>query len=167
MVDPGIKKTTIKYSDLPALSVESEGYTVKYRVISEDRNRKSHWSPVVNVTPEYTFDAGEIDFFKSGNIITSTWDTVVIKKGTTVIDKATEYDVWIRYDRNDGGDWSDTAQRVVGPSISTLHPATYTINDVVQPSAPNKYSIEVYLKGIPVSRSTAFLRVYQDGPHTI
>jgi hypothetical protein len=166
MADPGIKKTTIKYSDLPALSVASEGYTVRYRVISEDRNRKSHWSPVVSVIPEYTFDEGEIDFFKSGNVVTSTWDTVAIKKGTTIIDRATEYDVWIKCDRNDSGDWI-YKQRVVGTSISTVIPTTYTKDGVVQVSAPNRYSIEVYLKGIPVSRSTAFLRVYQDGPHTI
>ena len=166
MVDPGIKKTTIKYSDLPALSVASEGYTVRYRVISEDRNRKSHWSPVVGIIPEYTFDEGEIDSFQQGNVFTSTWDTVVIKKGTAVIDRATEYDVWIRYDRNDAGDWIYN-QRVVGTSISTVRPGTYTKDGVVQALAPNRYSIEVYLKGIPVSRSTAFLRVYQDGPITI
>jgi hypothetical protein len=166
MVDPGIKKTTIKYSDLPALSVESEGYTVRYRIISEDRNRKSHWSPVVSIYPEYTFDEGEIDFFKQGNIVTSTWDTVAIKKGTVLIDNATEYDVWVRYDKDDGGDWI-YKQRVVGTSISTVHPTTYTKDGVVQASAPNKYSVEVYLKGVPISRSTAFLRVYEDGPHAI
>jgi hypothetical protein len=167
MVDPGIKKTTIKYSDLPALSVASEGYTIRYRVISEDRNRKSHWSPVVSVIPEYTFNEGEIDFFKQGNIITSTWDAVEIKKGTVIIEEnANEYDVWIRYDRSDAGDYVHK-QRVIGTSISTVHPATYTKGGVVQALAPNKYSIEVYLKGIPVSQSTAFLRVYQDGPHTI
>ncbi len=167
MVDPGIKKTTIKYSDLPALSVASEGYTIRYRVISEDRNRKSHWSPVVSVSPAYTFNEGEIDFFKQGNIITSTWDAVEIKKGTVIIEEnANEYDVWVRYDRDDGGDWI-YKQRVVGTSISTVHPETYTKDGVVQPSKSNKYSIEVYLKGIPVSRSTAFLLVYEDGPHTI
>jgi hypothetical protein len=166
MVDSGIKKTNIKYSELPPLSIESEGYTVRYRIISEDRNRKSHWSPVTSIIPEYVFDEGDIDFFKQGNIITSTWDAVSIKKGTTLIENANEYDVWIRYDRNDGGDWI-YKQRVTGTSISTVHPATYTKGGVVQGSAPNKYSIEVYLKGIPISRSTSFLRVYQDGPHTI
>jgi hypothetical protein len=74
--------------------------------------------------------------------------------------------VWIKYDRNDSGDWI-YKQRVTSPSISTVHPTTYTKGGVVQVSAPNKYSIEVYLKGVPISRSTAFLRVYQDGPHTI
>jgi hypothetical protein len=166
MVDSGIKKTTVKYSDLPALSVASEGYTIRYRVISEDRNRKSHWSPVVSVSPGYTFDEGDIDFFKQGNIVTSTWDAVAIKKGTVLIENANEYDVWIKYDRSDAGDYV-YKQRVIGTSISTVHPATYTKDGVVQALAPNKYSIEVYLKGIEVSRSTAFLRVYQDGPHTI
>jgi hypothetical protein len=166
MADPGIKKTTIKYADLPALSVPTQGYTLRYRVISEDRNRTSHWSPVTNIIPNYTYNEGEIDFFKQGNIVTSTWDSVTVESDSSIIENTTEYDVWVRYDKDDNGDWV-YKQRVAGNSISTVHPSTYTINGVVQGSAPNKYSVEVYLKGIPVTRDATFLRVYTDGPHAV
>lgn len=39
------KKVVIKKADLPAYSGENQSYIVRYRVVSEDRNRTSHWSP--------------------------------------------------------------------------------------------------------------------------
>lgn len=40
-----VKKVIIKKADLPAYSGENQSYIVRYRVVSEDRNRTSHWSP--------------------------------------------------------------------------------------------------------------------------
>ena len=44
-------------------------------------------------------------------------------------------------------------------------PNTWTINGVVQPTNPNRMSIEIYLKGDPIERGdgavgTPFLKVY-------
>ena len=166
MVDSGIKKSKVLKKDLPTINSLQEGYEVRYRVVSEDKNRTSHWSPITLVQPDYTFISGEIDFNKSGNIVTSIWDQVEIKKNSTLIEIASEYDIWVRFDRNDSGDWI-YKQRVQGNIINIIIPTTYTINGVVQVDSPNKYSIEVYLKGTPISRDTSFLRVYQDGPHTV
>jgi hypothetical protein len=46
MADSGIKKAIIKKSLLPAIDSDSIGYIFRYRVISEDKNRTSQWSPV-------------------------------------------------------------------------------------------------------------------------
>ncbi len=166
MSDSRIKKARILKKDLPDINVNQEGYDVRYRIISEDKNRTSHWSPILNLQSGYTYISGNIDFNKTGNIITSIWDQVQIKNGTVLIDTASEYDVWVRFDRSDNGDWI-YKQRLIGNTINIITPSTYTINGVQQVSVPNKYSIEVYLKGTPVSRNTSFLRVYQDGPHTV
>ena len=40
-----VKKVVIKKADLPAYSGDNQSYIVRYRVVSEDRNRSSHWSP--------------------------------------------------------------------------------------------------------------------------
>ena len=45
MSDPTVKKVIIKKQDLPAFSGKEQSYTVRYRIVSEDKNRTSHWSP--------------------------------------------------------------------------------------------------------------------------
>lgn len=39
-----IKKVTVPQNELPAIGKISGQYIVRYRIISEDRNRSSHWS---------------------------------------------------------------------------------------------------------------------------
>lgn len=46
MADQGIKKIIVKKSSLPALDFDNVGYVFRYRVISEDKNRTSQWSPI-------------------------------------------------------------------------------------------------------------------------
>lgn len=166
MADSGIKKTKIANEDLPAINVTEQGYVVRYRIVSEDKNRVSHWSPIQIIKPEYTYVVGNIDFNKAGNVGTLVWDSVSIQKNGNEIRKAHEFDIWLKWDRSDNGDWL-YKQRIDGGSISFPIPTTYTINGVVQGSEPNRLSIEIYLKGTPITRDSAFLLVYEDGPHTI
>jgi hypothetical protein len=166
MVDSGIKKSIIVNSELPPINPETNGYEVRYRIISEDKNRTSHWSPLYLVQPGLTYTAGEIIHNKNGSILTFSWDAVEIYKSSTYVRKAFEYDIWINWDRGDGGDWL-YKERIEGTNISFPIPSTYTINGVVQGSSPNKASIEIYLKGNPITRDVDTLLVYEDGPHTI
>jgi len=48
MPDANIKKLRIPKSSLPPVDHDTEKYNLRYRVISEDRNRTSHWSPIFN-----------------------------------------------------------------------------------------------------------------------
>jgi hypothetical protein len=58
VADQGIKKAIIKKEDLPAFNGELQNYLVRYRVVSEDKNRSSHWSQYyeVDVIPEIDRD---------------------------------------------------------------------------------------------------------------
>ena len=47
-----IKKVVIKKEDLPAFNGTDNKYYVRYRVISSDRNRSSHWSPYHSVSKQ-------------------------------------------------------------------------------------------------------------------
>lgn len=161
-----IKKARILENNLPAINSVTEGYEVRYRIISEDKNRTSHWSPIFLVKPTFTYVSGTIHHTKAGDVSTVAWNSVEIKKGSTLIKEALSYDVWVRWDRGDSGDWSYRS-RVNTSSISLITPSTYTKNGIVQGSAPNKLSVEIYLKGFPISRDTTFLRVYQGGPWTV
>lgn len=45
MADSNVKKVRVSSVDLPPFGAIEEGYTIRYRVISDDRNRFSAWSP--------------------------------------------------------------------------------------------------------------------------
>jgi hypothetical protein len=49
MADKNIKKSIIKNKDLPPFSGQTGKIRLRYRVISEDRNRASHWSKIQEV----------------------------------------------------------------------------------------------------------------------
>lgn len=46
MADAGIKKVIIRKASLPALDHDKVGYVFRYRIVSEDKNRTSQWSPI-------------------------------------------------------------------------------------------------------------------------
>jgi hypothetical protein len=53
MVDAGIKKVTIKNQEFPALvklTDDTYGHFLRYRIVSEDKNRFSHWSKMTPLT---------------------------------------------------------------------------------------------------------------------
>jgi hypothetical protein len=166
MANEVIKKIKIEQDNLPTINSATEKYDIRYRVVSEDRNRLSHWSPIVSIDPAYIYVSGNISIVSSG-ITTVAWDTVTIKIGTQVIRQAKDYDVWVKWSKAAGlGDFN-YAQRISGNSITLVHPSTFFINGVDQASAPNRVTVEVYLKGEPISRSSTNLLVYSPAMHTI
>lgn len=252
MADEVIKKFRTPITDMPPISSVTEGYSIRYRVVSADKNRNSHWSPVYLVRPEYTFLPGSIAITTGGQIVNVVWDSATILKDTATVQsittkqltsdiatlttsgahymnvgdyvtvenvdavfngtyqlsaittttfsyykentnivstpvtpegtfkrnslivKALEYDIWVRWDRSDSGDWI-YKERIESTNVSFPVPSTYTINGAIQPSSPNKFSIEVYLKGYPIERGegvplasgTPFLKIYQSLNHTV
>jgi hypothetical protein len=166
MTNEIIKKVRVMQQDLPTINSTTEKYDVRYRIISEDKNRTSHWSPTITLNPEYIYISGNISIVSSG-ITTIAWDSVSIKIGAQTIRQAKDYDVWVKWSRSAGlGDWN-YVQRISGNSISLVHPTTFYIDGVDQEQAPNRITVEVYLKGEPITRSSANLLVYSPAMHTI
>lgn len=84
-----IKQARISLKDLPSVNSENK-YLVRYRIVSDDKNRYSHWSPLYNVP---SFIAGETagttgDVVQSGNILNVVWTDTY---------NANAYDVYICY----------------------------------------------------------------------
>lgn len=161
-----IKKAIVKNADLPSILVEKGGYFLRYRVVSEDKNRISHWSNALLVDPGYTFVSGDISINKQTSTVSLVWDPVEIKKDTFLISKPSEYDLWIKWGKSGNGDWLYSG-RIAGTTTTLNIPTTYFINGIDQTEVPNQITVEVYLKGIPVSRDYSFLQVYSSGPHTV
>lgn len=246
MADANIKKLKIPTASLPPIGSDTEGYTIRYRFVSDDKNRVSHWSPIYLVKPEYTYVPGQKQYSSGGQVASLIWDSVTILKNVKSVTKITnkslasdlatlttdgahymlvgdwvtvegvdatfngtykisavttdtfsyykdhgnvssssvspngtyktnsfvrnalEYDIWVRWDRHDGGDWIYQS-RIESNNISLPHPPSYTINGAVQPSAPNRVSLEVYLignpqqrgDGVPLASGAPFLKMYE------
>jgi hypothetical protein len=91
MADANIKKTRILKSALPAIDHDTLKYNARYRVISEDRNRTSHWSPIYNSDGvDVVVTSGAVS--RAGNIITAVWGDQ---------NDFPEYDVFVKFDSGD------------------------------------------------------------------
>lgn len=49
-MDKNIKRVTVPIEDLPAWGFEESQHLVRYRIISDDRTRFTHWSPFFKLT---------------------------------------------------------------------------------------------------------------------
>lgn len=170
-----IKKVILPIENLPEINSLTGEYYIRYRIVSEDKSRISHWSPVQAVRPDFDFiTTGELIVEKISSHVQIIWNPVSIELDGIIQRRAREYDVWLRWHRNDAGDWL-YEERTEGTSLIIIPPNTYTINGVVQGSAPNRLDVEIYLKGSPISRGdgvpfeegTPFLKVYQKTNTTI
>jgi uncharacterized protein (DUF2141 family) len=91
MVDSNIKKTRILKSSLPPIDHDTEKYNIRYRVISEDKNRTSHWSPIYNSDGvDLVVTSGAVS--KIGDVITAVWGDQ---------NDFPEYDVFVKFDSGD------------------------------------------------------------------
>ena len=91
MADANIKKLRVLKSSLPPIDHDTEKYNIRYRVISEDRNRVSHWSPIYNSDGvDLVVTSGAVS--RTGNVITAVWGDQ---------NDFPEYDVFVKFDSGD------------------------------------------------------------------
>lgn len=116
---PFVQLTTTYNNSLSRDEVAALHYDFRYRIVSEDKNRYSHWSeiiryPMPNVTTPFPFtETNRFSITKTGNpeIITAVWsfpgeidnpsDYVKFFKDTL------QYDIWIRWNNNNVTDLND------------------------------------------------------------
>jgi len=88
MADAGIKKVIIKKASLPALDHDKVGYIFRYRIVSEDKNRTSQWSPINLVLDNsITSVAGAVQV--SASVISAVWGDELNRP---------RYDVFVGFD---------------------------------------------------------------------
>ena len=91
----GQQKVRIPRTDLPEVSRLSDGtygYIVRYRIISEDQNRFSHWSPIRELTVPPIVPTLDGDIAVNGNIVQVAWGNQEFQ---------TAYDVFISFNGED------------------------------------------------------------------
>jgi len=88
MADAGIKKVIIKKASLPALDSDKVGYVFKYRIVSEDKNRTSQWSPInLVIDDSITSVSGSLQI--GANTISAVWGDELNRP---------KYDVFVGFD---------------------------------------------------------------------
>jgi len=125
MSDQGIKKAIVKKEDLPSFNGITQKYSVRYRIVSDDKNRYSHWSPYHSLGASPRQDL-ECSVSVNNRIVNMVWagpeDEIVVS-----------YDIYFKYGT---GEWKYIAStsvnqfsRLVPVSVSTLyvslHRSTY------------------------------------------
>lgn len=87
MADSGIKKVRIPKNQLPPVGDDNE-HLIRYRVISDDKNRVSHWSPIFIVPAQDTQQvSGQLIY--TGGILIAVWGDELDRPS---------YDVFVKFD---------------------------------------------------------------------
>jgi hypothetical protein len=98
MADAGIKKVTIKKQEFPPLvklAEDTYGHFLRYRIVSEDKNRFSHWS---KMTPLTVFSADSLPPLVDG-VLNLTESSIAIVWDDEL--NRPKYDIFVRFDDGD------------------------------------------------------------------
>jgi hypothetical protein len=136
------KKFLIPFSDLPYTKSDDPQHYVRYRIVSEDKNRVSAWTNIFTVNANISYQSSStIQLTRSSNVLSVVWNYVLLKKTvrdiTYSVGQLKEYDLWIRWSNNSFdnpnlGNWLYFG-RVTGTS---------TILNI--PASVDHLSIEIY-----------------------
>lgn len=164
-------KLIIAKENLPDLDIYTNTARLRFRIITDDRNVSSYWSPIYSIDPGNTYIRGTrtipglLHLEKHTGYVSIVWDSTSVYKTInsvdTLIDELKNYDLWIKFADNGGtnpGDWI-YKERVSSTSINILIPSQYEYNNGLYAS-PKLMYVEVYKTGNPIQR-------YESISHTI
>jgi hypothetical protein len=146
-----VGKLIIRKSELPPVDSEYLSYTLRYRLVSDDKNKFSYWSPFFSVPiyPSYTVTQPSVSSVKiSGTVVTANvaWNPVP---------GLTDYDIYIRWeDSSIVYDWN-YYQTYSGTSIT-----------IPVPAGSHKFSVRIYQPIARISSAEAkdqsnLLKIYE------
>ncbi len=131
--DSGIKKVIIPKSSLPEISGENQNYVIRFRVVSEDKNRSSHWSTKYRLpVPSVAQIDYRVAIDQSHDMVTAVW---VPEAGTKA-----EFDVYVKWDNEE---WQ---------FVSTVFTTTYS---TIIKTGANHVQVAVQVPTFPKKRFSA------------
>jgi hypothetical protein len=156
-------KITLPQDPFQEVDIYTGKYNVRYRLISDNKNNFSNWSPIFEVDPEFIYQRGTLDIpgymelTKVGSAVNVVWDPINIYKivddSFTKIAEVAYYDLWIMWAGNGGanpGDWI-YKERLSGTSVNINVPDQYIDSEGISRTPRYMYA-EVYRPGRPVLR---------------
>lgn len=135
--DPGIKNVVIK-KELLGKVTENNKTVLRFRIVAEDKNRKSSYSPIV-FTSSAPVDAGTGDIRQLGNTLILSWSPANVSTQKL-------YDVFVGF-----GSSTPTYKATTGSTnYSFLKTGTTSVRAIVQVSSINptlSEDLEIYDSG--------------------
>jgi hypothetical protein len=131
MADTGIRKVVVAKNTLPNVTSDNK-YLVRYRIVSEDRNRVSGWSPVFQLaakTPTPLLE-NNVTYSISNKLVNLAWIDEDSRNG---------YDIFIKTDSDPYQYHGTTTLQ----SYSFLTNATSSIQFSIQASSISKEKSEI------------------------
>ena len=175
------KQVIIKRNQLPKVDEDTPHKQIRIRLLTEDKNRSSSWSPIFSIDPEMYFIcgtkeiSGTIKLEKvSGQYVSAVWDAVSIYKKASSGDEVNignieDFDVWIRWAGTSGSNPSDWIylQRITSSSLNIIIPTTYSYGAGPSSATPKYLYVEVYRTSRTPSRYQKSLDFNQDASNVI
>lgn len=158
------KKIIIPNQTFEDMNVFTRRYEVRFRIVSEDRNRFSAWSSIYSIDPEVVFQPGTFEIpgyltlTKVGSSVNVTWDSVSIYKKVEndfrYIEKVPHYDVWIKWAGVGGANPSEWIykERIASTSFFVNVPSSYIDATGATRPSPKYMYVEVYRPARPIIR---------------
>jgi len=134
MADKGIKNVIIK-KELLGKVTSSNSRVVRFRLVSEDKNRKSAYSKIF-ITGSEAVVVGQGDTQRNGNTISATWSFGTVSSQST-------FDVFVGFDGAEPSYIGSTTAQ----NYSFLKNGTQSVRVIVQISSINprlRPSLEIY-----------------------
>jgi hypothetical protein len=135
-------KIIIKKENLPAINSETESYSVRYRLTTEDRNRFSYWSPIYDVPVDVNYSLVSGSVTHSGTLVTTVWDSVA---------NVTSYDVWVAW-----------ATSTVPTNFTYYGTLSQNMANIFNPSSYNRFSVKVYVASQDKTQQYPNFLIYQN-----
>jgi hypothetical protein len=162
------KKLIIPRESLPTINSSNNGYQVRFRITTEDKNRFSAWSQIFNVVSNliYDFNPSNINIARSGNRFTIVWDPVIVRTTEHVLSTLQEYDLWVQWSKGEiNAEWI-YLERVMSNTKTIFLPSEYYLFDSVTGAKtlieeePDRLYVEVYVPADPPIREDV---IYEEG----
>jgi len=181
MATQGPQKAILPEDQLPSIRVFEDGttgYDVRYRIVSEDRNKFSAYSPIFRVVTNYEYvrptgtTLSDIEILTAGPYVNLVWDPITVKDRVTgsTIKQAVEYDIFLQWGKGETSPdpvWI-YEEAVEGTQIGFRYPTQYELEDgTVAVAKPNRLSAEIYIRAANPSRDHTPLLVYKLDNQTV
>ena len=140
-----MSKLVVPRENLPDVDIFTNTIRFRFRIITDDRNVSSYWSPIYSIDPELDYiPSGQAVIEKHNAYSVVVWNPVSIEKNGNQLRELEYYDLWIRWgDDISTGEWQ-YKERVTSTSINLIKPSS--------PAGLDHLSVEIYRPGKPILR---------------